>query len=210
MTYLLHVSASPQGDNSKSLEVAKAFVAAYEAKHVDSKTIHKDLAANPLSHLDGETIFAGYLPEEARSEVQKQKHQLRLDLIKEISEAKDILVSTPMWNWGPPSVLKAYIDQIVLIGALDPYEKKNLAGKSVTVVIACGGAYGPGSWHPEWDFLSGYLTTIFTNLGSTNVQIVRTEYTLAGVVPGMEALVPQKEQSLVDAVTAVKDRVATL
>lgn len=171
---------------------------------------HKDLAKEPVPHLDGETIVAGYLPEEARSAEQKTKYQYRLDAIKEFTEAKDIVISTPMWNWNVPSVLKAYIDQLVLIGVFDTYEKKLLAGKSVTVIIATGGAYGEGSWHPEWDYESGYLKLILTNLGATNVEVVRTEYTLAGVVPGMESLVPQKEKSFADAVAAVQARAAAV
>lgn len=206
MTYLLHVSVSPQGDNSKSRAVAKEFVAAYTAAHPEVTVVDRDLDKSPVPHLDGETIFAGYLPEEGRSESQRKKHQYRLDLIKEISEAKDIVVSAPMWNWNTPSVLKAYIDQLIVIGVFDTYEKKNLAGKSVTVILACGGAYGEGSWHPEWDFETGYLKTIFTNLGSTNVEVIRTEYTLAGVVPGMEALIPKKEESFTEAVGKASKR----
>ena len=115
-----------------------------------------------------------------------------------------------MWNWNVPSVLKAYIDQLILIGVLDVYDHKKLAGKSVTVVIATGGAYGEGSWHPEWDFQSNYLKMIFTNLGAANVEVVRVEYTLAGIVPGMEAQIPKKEESFAHAVETVKARAAAV
>ncbi len=210
MTYLLNITVSPQGDNSRSRQVAKEFVAAYAEAHPDATIVNRDLDKDPAPHLLGETIFAGYLPEEARSENQKKNHQYRLDLVKEITEARDIVVSTPMWNWNTPSVLKAYIDQIIVIGVLDAYEKKGLAGKSVTIIIACGGAYGEGSWHPEWDYESGYLKSVFTLLGASNVEVIRTEYTLAGVVPGMEALVPKKEESHANAIAAATKRAASV
>lgn len=209
MPSLLYVSASPQGDNSKSRNVADEFLKVYEKSHPNTKVISRDLNANPIPHLDGEAIYAGYVPEDQRAPTMQKKHQYRLDLIKEITSVDEILISTPMWNWNIPSVLKAYIDQIVMVGALDPYGNKKLAGKKVTIIIATGGAYGTGSHHPEWDFESPYLKHIFSVLGSDDVEIIRTEYTLAGVAPGMESLVDKKEQSFNDAKAAVGKRASS-
>jgi FMN-dependent NADH-azoreductase len=200
--YLLRVDVSPQGDNSTSRQIGNHFVTAFSEAHPDIEVRVNDLNANAVPHLDGEGIFAGYVPEDSRSDSMKAKYQLRLDLIKEITEAKAILVTTPMWNWSVPSVLKAYIDQLIIPGVLDPYGNKKLAGKKVTVVIAAGGAYGPGSHHPEWDFESGYLKFIFNSLGAEDIQIIRSEYCLAGIAPGMEGLVENKAQSLADSKVA--------
>lgn len=208
MSYLLKIDVSPQGDNSSSLTVGKAFVAAFSAANPDVEIRVKDLAANPIPHLDGEGLFAGYVPEESRSDGMKTKHQLRLDLIQEIADAKSIVVTTPMWNWNVPSVLKAYIDQIVMPGQLDPYACKKLAGKKVTVLIAAGGSYGPDSHHPEFDFESPYLKHIFTSLGSEDVQIIRAEYCLAGIAPGMEGLIDKKAESMAEAKAAAEVRAA--
>ncbi len=138
MSYLLHVDVSPFGENSKSRGVGASFVASYQASHGDETVVVRDLNANPVPHLDGEALTAGYMPEEARPESMQKKHQLRLDLIKEITEAKAIVVGTPMWNWSIPSVLKAYIDHLVMPGTLDPYGFKLLAGKPVTIIVATG------------------------------------------------------------------------
>lgn len=198
MTYLLFITVSPQGDNSKSRALGDSFVEAYKAAHPGSEVVVRDLNASPINHLDGEAIFAGYVPPESQTPSQKEKEAYRANLIKEIVGAKDIVLASPMWNWNVPSVLKAYIDQIIKIGALDVYTNKHLAEKSVTILLACGGAYGPGSQHPEADFESGYLKHIFSALGSTNIQVLRTELTLAGVVPGMESLVDAKEKSFTE------------
>lgn len=198
MTYLLFITVSPQGENSKSRALGDSFVEAYKSSHPEVEVIVRDLNATPIHHLDGEAIFAGYVPPENQTPSQKEKDGYRNDLIKEIVGAKDIVLATPMWNWNVPSVLKAYLDQIIKIGSLDPYTNKHLADKSVSILIACGGAYGPGSQHPESDFETGYLKHIFTMLGSTNIQVLRTELTLAGVVPGMESLVEAKEKSFAE------------
>jgi FMN-dependent NADH-azoreductase len=166
--------------------VAASFVSAYQTAHGDETITVRDLDKEPLPHIDGEALTAGYMPEEARPESMQKKHQLRLDLIKEITEAKAIVVSSPMWNWNIPSVLKAYIDHLVMPGTLDPYGFKLLAGKAVTIIVASGSAYGDGSQHPEFDHEVPYLKFIFTSLGATDITVIRTEFTLAGVVPGME------------------------
>ena len=137
MSYLLHIDVSPMGEGSYSKRVANSFVAAYKTAHGDHTVLLKDLNANPIPHLDGEAIFAGYVPAENRPESQK-KHQLRLDLIQEIADSHAVLISTPMWNWNIPSVLKAWIDMIVIPGISDPYGNKKFTGKSVTIVVASG------------------------------------------------------------------------
>eukprot|EP00388_Colpodella_angusta_P026184 GDKK01004728.1.p1 GENE.GDKK01004728.1~~GDKK01004728.1.p1 ORF type:complete len:228 (+),score=46.68 GDKK01004728.1:50-685(+) len=208
MSYLLKIDVSPMGGNSSSLALGNHFVTTFSATNPDVEVRVRDLAATPLPHIDGEALTAGYVPEENRSEGMKSKHQLRLDLIQEISDAKSIVITTPMWNWSIPSVLKAYIDHIVLPGSLDPYGNKKLAGKKVTVLVATGGSYAADSHHPEWDFVTPYVKHIFTSLGSEDVQVIRAEFTLAGVAPGMEALIPKKEQSLADGKVAVEVRAA--
>lgn len=193
--YLLHVTISPQGDNSVSRKLASALLEKFHTNHPKISVKTRDLNENQLDHLDGETIAAGYIPVDKRTSSQASKHQLRLDLIEEITSAQAIVISTPMWNWNVPSVLKAYIDQLIIPGVFDGTSKR-LAGKPVTVLIACGGSYHPGSHNEKSDFLTGYLKQVFTILGATDVKIIRSEYTLAGVVPGMESLIEKKENSL--------------
>lgn len=206
MAYLLKIDCSPMGENSNSRKIGDTFVEAFKAANVDVEVKVRDLAADPVPHLDGEALTAGFLPEESRTDGMKTKHQFRLDLIKEITEAKEILVTVQMWNWNVPSNLKAYIDQIIMPGTFDAYTEKKLAGKKVTVAIAAGGHYSEGSHHPEWNFEGPYLTHIFTSLGSTDVKVIMAEYCLAGVVPGMEELIPKKEESMAAAKAAATER----
>ena len=68
MSSLLHIEVSPGGEHSVSRSISSEFVAAWTAKNAGGNVIARDLAANPIPHLDGEAIFAGYTPEESRSE----------------------------------------------------------------------------------------------------------------------------------------------
>jgi len=134
------------------------------------------------------------------------KHAFRNDLIKEITGVDHIVISTPMWNWSVPSVLKAYIDQIIIPGVLDGSGAAGLTGKKVTFVVAQGGSYAEGAPRHGWDYETGYLKLVASALGSTDVDIILAELTLAGVVPGMESLIGKKEESIAAAKAQAKVR----
>ena len=208
MAKLLHIEVSPMGEGSVSRKIAEEFLTAWRAKHVGGELIHRDLSANPVPHLDAETIFAGYTPEGDHSVRMAAKHKERHELIDEILSVDEILISTPMWNWSLPSVLKAYFDQLVVPGKLDASSAQGLAGKKVTYVVSQGGSYAPGTPREGWDFLTGYLKHFATVLGSTDVEVILTELTFAGVVPGMENLVDKKEASIAQAKKAAHERAA--
>jgi len=189
-----------------SRKIGEEYVKAFEKMNPQAVVAKRDLAKKPIPHLDIEAISASYVPAADRPSSMQDKHCHRLKLIKEITTAKSIVVTAPMWNWSIPSVLKAYIDQIVLFGVLDNRDNKKLAGKKVTIILASGSGYGPDSWHPEWDFETNYLVHIFTALGATDVKVIRAEYTMAGMVPGMESFIPMKEKSIADAISQAVQR----
>jgi FMN-dependent NADH-azoreductase len=136
------------------------------------------------------------------------KHNFRHDLINEITGVDHILISTPMWNWSVPSVLKAYFDQIILPGVLDGSGAAGLTGKKVTFVVSQGGSYAEGAPRHGWDYETGYLKLVANALGATDVDVILAELTLAGIVPGMESLVGKKEESIAAAKAKATARAA--
>jgi FMN-dependent NADH-azoreductase len=145
MSTLLHIQVSPMGDNSISLSVAEEFIKGWKEANPDGNIIERNLATNPVPVLDGEAIFADYTPVANRPESMAAKRALRQNLIDEITGVDEIVVSTPLWNWGIPSPLKAYIDQIIIPGVLDGSGANGLAGKKVTAIIAQGGTMALGT-----------------------------------------------------------------
>ena len=208
MSTLLHIQVSPMGENSISLSIAEEFLKAWRQTNPSGNIIERNLATSPVPVLDGEAIFADYTPAADRPESMAAKRVLRQNLIDEITGVDEIVVSTPLWNWGIPSPLKAYIDQIIIPGVLDGSGANGLAGKKVTAMIAQGGSYKTGSPREGWDYGSGYLELVFTALGSTDVKVVVSEFGLAGVAPGMEDFVDAKSSSIAAAKTAARDRAA--
>ncbi len=208
MTSLLHIEVSPMGENSITRAVTADFLEAWKAANPGGTIVERDLAANPVPVLDGEAIFADYTPEADRSESMAAKRALRQELIDEITGVDEIVVSTPMWNWSVPSTLKAYIDQIIIPGVLDGSGAAGLAGKKVTVIMSQGGSYKPGAPREGWDFGSGYLNVVFTALGSTDVEVIVSEFGLAGIAPGMDEFVEARDASIAAAKAAAVARVA--
>jgi FMN-dependent NADH-azoreductase len=198
---LLHIEVSPMGARSISRSISKEFLETFKAEQPDAKIITRDLDVDPIPHLDGETITAGFMPEGARTASMQIKHDYRVSLAKEVNEAKHILVSTPMWNYTVPSVLKAWIDQIIITGETD------ITGK-VTVIISQGGSYAEGAPRAGWDWQTGYLKQVFTSLGASDVEIILSEFGLAGIAPGLSRFIDNKEASIASAKEAARVRAA--
>ncbi len=116
-------------------------------------------------------------------------------LIQEVEAADAIVLATPMHNYGPPAVLKAWIDQVVRIRrsfAPTPAGKVGLLrDRPVFVVIVSGGWFSrpsPTGHPPQPDFLSGYLKAIFATLGLSDIRMVTLEGTTRGEVNLQDAL----------------------
>ena len=201
MSDLLHLEVSPMGDRSISRSISKEFLETFKAEQPNAKIITHDLDVDPIPHLDGETITAGFMPESARTASMQIKHDYRASLAKEVSEAKHILVSTPMWNYTVPSVLKAWIDQIVITG------ETHIKGK-VTVIVSQGGSYAEGAPRAGWDWQTGYLKQVFTSLGASDVEIILSEFGLAGIAPSLSRFIDNKEASIASAKEAARIRAA--
>ena len=142
-------------------------------------------------------MYAGYTPEESRSDGMKSKLAARMVLIEELKAATDIVIATPMWNWNVPSGLKAWIDNIVMPGVLEP-GMGLLAGKKFTFCCSQGGSYSAESGKGGWDYMTGYLVMVPKALGAkeTDIDLILVEFGLAGIAPGMEGLVDSKEKSI--------------
>ena len=205
MSTLLHIEVSPWAENSLSRTVSAEYVASWNAANTDGTVITRDLNTTPVPHLDVEALSAGYVAEADRSEPMAAKWGARMYLIEEISGADEILISTPLWNYGVPSVLKAYIDSIVIPGVFDE-GTATLAGKKVTFVVAQGGSYAQGSPKAGWDYASGFLRQFASAMGATDIEVITIEFGLAGVVPALESFIPNKEASIAAGKEAAKNR----
>jgi FMN-dependent NADH-azoreductase len=203
MPTLLHLDASLfPGEASASRTVTAAFVSAWRAAHPSSTVIHRDLAADPLPHLDALTVSAAFTDPAAHTEAQATAHAARLTLIEQAESADAILIGAPMYNFGMASSLKAWIDHVILAGRTLGEGTQSLSGKPVVVVASRGGSYEPGTPRADMEFVKNYLTSVLSEHLGITAEFITIELTLAPTVPAMAELIPLAEASRASALAA--------
>jgi FMN-dependent NADH-azoreductase len=183
MPTLLHVDSSPVYGRSVSRELTEAFVARWRAAHPGGRVIQRDLSATAIPPISAEWIGAVYTPEEARTPQQKELLPLSDSLLAELEEADEYVLGVPMHNFGVPSVLKLWIDQIARVGRTFSYAdggpKGLLAGKKATFIIATGGFYDAQTQMASFNFVEPYLRSVFGFLGVTDATFLTAGGTAA-------------------------------
>jgi len=171
MRTILHLNSSIFGEDGQSSRLADEFVAQFPRARV----IRRDLAANPLPHLDAERFGAFLAKPEARTPAQRQVLAESDALIAELKAADTLVLGLPMYNFGLPSQLKAYFDHVARAGVTFKYTDKGaaglLTGKRAYVFAARGGLY---QGTPR-DTQTAYVRDFLAFLGITDVQFVYAE-----------------------------------
>ena len=183
MPKLLHIDSSPLYGRSVSRQLTDAFVTQWKSSHPDGTVIDRDLNATTIPPVTAEWVGAAYTPEEARTPEQKKLLALSDTLLAELEQADEYVFGVPMHNFGVPSVLKLWIDQIARVGRAFSYAdgtpKGLLTGKKATFIIATGGIYDPQTQMASFNFVEPYLRSVFGFLGVTNVTFLTTGGTAA-------------------------------
>ncbi|MBB4102341.1 FMN-dependent NADH-azoreductase [Allorhizobium borbori] len=200
MKQILMIEVSPRGRDSASRAVADTLAARLVDLYPSAKLVRRDIATECLPHLDGTTLRA--ISTKDPDEAARLQEAVRLsDTLTDELLASDLLViATPMWNFGIPSALKAWIDLVIRPGRTFQYAEGGVFGlakhKRAILVLASGGVFTDGPWQ-SWDYVEPYLRQILGFIGVTDVQTVRAQ--------GMNipALAP-------DAVSKAQDAVAEL
>lgn len=171
MATLLHIDSSPLYGRSVSRELTAAFVSQWKDSHPGGKVVVRDLYATPLAPVTAEWVAAAYTPEDARTAQQKELLSLSDVLVAELNEADEYIVGVPMHNFGVPSVLKLWIDEIARVGKTFTYADGKaeglIVGKQATFIIATGGFYDAQTQMASFNFVEPYLRSVFGFLGVT-------------------------------------------
>lgn len=185
MAKLLYIESSPRKERSKSIQVAKAFIKAYESKNPGDEVLTLDLWNKKLPEFDGYTIDAKYqvLHGQGFDDKQRAAWQAVVDVCNEFKSADKYLFSLPMWNFGIPYKLKHYIDVLAQPGqtfSFDPATGYSglVTGKPVAVIYARGGAYGSDA-AKGMDLQRGYMELLLGFIGFKDVKSILIEPTLA-------------------------------
>jgi FMN-dependent NADH-azoreductase len=183
MPTLLHINSSPLYGRSVSRQLTDAFVSQWESSHPKGTVVDRDLNATPIPPVTAEWVGAAFTPEVGRTPQQKEVLALSDALIAELEQADEYVFGVPMHNFGVPSVLKLWIDQIARVGKTFSYAegrpKGLLTGKKATFIIATGGIYDAQTQMASFNFVEPYLRSVFGFLGVTDATFLTAGGTAA-------------------------------
>ncbi|MEV0681512.1 NAD(P)H-dependent oxidoreductase [Actinosynnema sp. NPDC050436] len=191
MAKLLHVSASPRGEQSESLAVASAFVEVYRESHPGDVVEHWDLwdgalpAFGPVATAAKMAVIRGDEPTGEQVAVWREV----VAAVERFTSADRLLFSVPMWNSGIPYVLKQFVDVVSQPGMVFGVDVETgylplLAGRGKRAAVV----YTSSIWGPEVapgfgaDFQSTYFDNWLRWAGITDVTEIRHHPTLTGDV----------------------------
>ena len=167
---ILQIKSSVFGGNGQSSRLADEFVARLRDQGVATEVLERDLVADPIPHLDGARVAAFFSKPEERSDEQKAAVAYSDALIAELRRADVLVLGLPMYNFGVPSQLKAWFDQLARAGETFKYTDKGsvglLTGKKAYVFAARGGVYPDG--HSQIAYVREFLAFV----GITEVEVV--------------------------------------
>jgi len=176
MPTLLHIDASPLGNASVSRHLSAEFVRNWQQANPTGQVITRDLCTSPIPPVDGNWVGAAYTPEEKRTAEQKAVVALSDELIAELEAADEYVFGVPMHNFGIPSTLKLWIDQIARVSRTFSYGASGpvglLKGKKATFLVASGGVYQKGAPMEAYDFVEPYLRAVFGFLGVSSTDFI--------------------------------------
>jgi FMN-dependent NADH-azoreductase len=208
MATLLHIDSSVfSGEASASRAVTDAFRKTWQEQHPDGTVVYRDLAAHPVPHLTADAHTAGFADPSAHTPEQTAAFAERLKLIEELEQADAVLIGAPMYNYTIPSTLKAWLDQVILMGRTAG-ETPSAKGTPVTVVASRGGSYAPGTPRESYEYVQNYLRAVLADGLALDLDFIVPELTMAPHNPALAEFLPlfesSRERALQDAATKAK------
>lgn len=187
MPSILHLDASARRSRSISRTLSQTFIDTWLAARPDDQVIRRDLAIDPPPHVTEEWIAAAFTPPEQRDMAMRDRLSWSDAAIDELSAADILVLGTPMYNYGMPSALKAWFDQVVRVGRTFSFDLSRgdwplepvLSGKRLVVLSARGEfGFAAEGLRDGWNHLDPHIATCARYLGVAQhaIETVAVEY----------------------------------
>ncbi len=171
MSTVFHLDASMRVGNSATRALSQEIVEKLGADQV----LRLDLLASPVPQIDEQWIDANTTPEAERNLAQKQALQLSDRLLDDLIHSDMLVIAVPIYNFGVPAALKAWIDQVCRAGVSFQYTEKGPEGllkeKKAILVIASGGV----PVDSPVDFATPYMRQFLAFVGIDDVQVIAAD-----------------------------------
>jgi len=178
---ILHVDSSITGARSVTRELSALIVKRLvgDGQH---EVTYRDVVAENLPHFTAVTAPAAHPLSKAAPVLDAAQQAQRANsnaILDEFIECDIVVVGVPMYNFSPPSELKAWLDRIVVPGTTFRSGVNGpeglVAGKRVILAIARGGFYGVGSPFSAAEHAESLLRAVFSLIGVKDLDVVLAE-----------------------------------
>ncbi|MEE4377570.1 MAG: NAD(P)H-dependent oxidoreductase [Candidatus Competibacteraceae bacterium] len=171
---ILEVSASGRYSDSVSRLLTQEIIDALARRELNIELVRRDLN-DGLPFVDAEWIAANFTAEEQRTEQQQAKLAVSDALVAELEQADVLVIGAPIYNFGVPATLKAWIDMIARARKTFRYTANGpeglLKGKNAYVVIASGGV----PVDSPVDFATPYLRQVLRFVGISDIEVIAAD-----------------------------------
>jgi len=181
MKKLLHIIATPRGEESRTLKVTHAFLEVFGKKYPGCEIDTINVTTEEMPSLTAQRASGKYVllgGEDLSGELKVAWKGIESHIERFLS-ADGYLISTPMWNFSIPYYLKHYIDVIAQPKYLFRYTENGSEGmvknKKMVIITSRGGDYSPSSPTASFDLQEPYLRTIFGLIGITDITFVNAQ-----------------------------------
>ena len=168
------VDASARVEGSITRQLADQMIRGLQARVADVSVTRRDVALG-LPFVDSAWVNANFTDPAARSEAHRESLSGSYALVAEVMEADVWVIGVPIYNFGVPASLKAWIDQIARARRTFHYTDQGpmglLTGKMVYILTATGGTE-VGS---EIDFATPWLKFVLGFLGITDIEVIAAD-----------------------------------
>ena len=218
MKTILHIDTSARRTdneikeyNSISKTLAATFMNKWLTVNTEDQVIYRDLGLTPPAFISQDWIAAAFTPDSKKTDEQKILLNLSDTLINELDRADIILMSSPMYNYGMPAVLKAWFDQVIRINktfsfdlARGDFPLKPIMSRKTLVLISSSGEFGfeIGGIREKMNHLGPHIEELGKYLGVDSFYEIKSEYQEFGD--------ERHDKSLSDAYIAIENLVKQL
>ena len=190
---ILHIDSSARPGlsgrdrhGSHSRRLSARFVQRWSRARAQDRVAYRDVGLAPPAHVDAEWIAAAFAPPEKRSDDQRARLAESDRLVAELMAADLVVVGAPMYNFGMPAPLKAWVDNIVRVGVTfgfdrkregEPYWPMLPSGKRLVVLGARGDyGYDAGERQADVNFVEAGLKAPLAYIGLRDTDSIAIEY----------------------------------
>ncbi|MDD4151345.1 MAG: NAD(P)H-dependent oxidoreductase [Candidatus Gracilibacteria bacterium] len=172
----LHIVVSPRGERSRSKKLGE-----YILSKMDGEKETLELNNENIGFLTSSLIAYnyGYAKFEDLTTEEKRIAKLQDKFVKQILSADEIIISSPIWNFSVPAILKAYFDLILKINETVTMKDGALIGlatnvKKAYIVLTKGGYYEGQAWK-SIDMIEPLIRQDLAFIGITNLEVINWE-----------------------------------